>query len=230
MTAAVAPEFRAGHVEDAPVTPPFHGVFGAVGFGNQRKELFLVIVHVPEPSLGGFLVMLTVDLPMLLDAEVVLEVEQKIIGRHLTTGEEIFRHPIIVILDDIVIGDLTMRENVDEKFTIGLEPFGNALEQDLVVFHVLEHFDGDTAIENGFADPLEGDHVRGDDLDVVKSAFFGFGQDVFALGAGVRYRGDFRVGEMTCHPEGEGAPAATEFEDALAVGEFGAFAGDLQHP
>ena len=58
MAFAVAPEFGAGHVEDAPAGPPADGVFGAVGLRDEGEEFVLVIVRVAEPSLGGFLVVL----------------------------------------------------------------------------------------------------------------------------------------------------------------------------
>ncbi len=116
-----------------------------------------------------------------------------------------------------MVGVLAVGEYVDEKFTIGVEPVGNAFEQELIVLHVLEHFHGHDAVEAGFARALEADHVCGDDIDVVEVSFFRLGHDVLALGAGVGDGGDFRQGEMFRHPQRERSPAAAELENFLPV-------------
>ena len=72
----VAPELGAGHIEYAPIRPPFHRMFRAVCFTDQREKFRFVGVHVAQPGLRGFLVVLTVDLPVMFDAEVILEVKQ----------------------------------------------------------------------------------------------------------------------------------------------------------
>lgn len=41
-----------------------------------------------------------------------------------------------------------MQEDMDEQQPSGLEPAGNLAQQELVVFHVLEHFDAEDAIES----------------------------------------------------------------------------------
>ena len=41
------------------------------------------------------------------------------------------------------------------------------------------------------------------------------------LAAGVRHRGDLRMGEGAGHPQGQRAPAASEFKDGLPVSQIG---------
>lgn len=50
---------------------------------------------------------------------------------------------------------------------------------------MLEHFNGDAAVEDVGALALVVDHVDGLDLDVGEAALFGLGVDVILLGAGV---------------------------------------------
>ena len=46
VAAAVAPEFGASHVEDAPVGPPSDGLFRTVGFSDEREQFAFMVVHV----------------------------------------------------------------------------------------------------------------------------------------------------------------------------------------
>ena len=82
VAALVAPELGAGHVETAPPDPPFLGIGFTVGFGDEWFELGTCGVHAGEPGFGGFLIMAPADLPMCIDFEVALEVEEEVIGRH----------------------------------------------------------------------------------------------------------------------------------------------------
>ena len=122
---------------------------------------------------------------MVVDLEVVLKVEEEVVGRHLATSEEIAGHPVVFVFGFVVVGVFAVGEDVDEEFSAGFEPGGDALQQELVVLHVLEHFDGDGTVEDVGALALVVDHVDGLDLDVGESALFGLGVDVFLLGAGV---------------------------------------------
>ena len=49
-----APEFGAGEVEAAPPDPPFFGLVGTIGFGDEGFELIGVLVHEGEPGFRSF--------------------------------------------------------------------------------------------------------------------------------------------------------------------------------
>ena len=66
------------------------------------------------------------------------------------------------------------------------------------------------------------------DLQVGQPAPHRLGLDEGALRMRVRHAGDAAARVALGHPQAQRAPAATEFEHLLAIGEFGAFAGGLQ--
>lgn len=224
----VAPQLRASHEEYAPVVPPASDFVFAVGFGEDWFDGCGVGIHPFEPRVGSFFVVGARDVPVLGDAEMILEVEEGVVGRHLSAREKVFCHPVVFTFDLVVVCEFLVGEDVDEQFSRGFEPGRNLSEQALVIFQMLEHFDGNDAIElGGFR--LEIIDVNGFDRDVGEISRDELGFDPLALAAGIGNRGNFRVGVMLGHPEGERAPAAAEFEDGLPVGEFGAFAGEREH-
>ena len=110
----------------------------------------------------------------------------------------------------------------------GLSQRADALQQVLVVAHVLEHLDRDDAIEP-VGVQLEQVDVGGDDLDIAEAAFAAARLDEFALRTRIGDGRDARVRKSRGHPQRQRAPAAAEFEDMLAVGEFGALAVEAEH-
>jgi hypothetical protein len=56
---------------------------------------------------------------VIIDLQMVLKVEKEIIGRHLTTGEKVLGHPVIIAGNLEVVGILTMRKNVNEELPFG---------------------------------------------------------------------------------------------------------------
>ena len=112
LAVAVAPKLGAGHVEDAPVAPPLHRLVLAVGLAEERHDLGLVGVHFGEPRFGGLAVVHAANAPVGLDLQIVLEVKQQVIARHLTAGEEILRHPVGIARGLEVVGIFAMGENV----------------------------------------------------------------------------------------------------------------------
>jgi hypothetical protein len=67
-------------------------------------------------------------------------------------------------------------------------------------------------------------HVTGDDRDVVEIPLFRLGFDVLTLGVRVRDCGDIRARIVLRHPECQGTPAASEFEDRLTIHELSSLA------
>ena len=185
-------------------------------------------VHVLQPVLGGLLVVATVYLPIGDDLEVVLELEKEIVRGNLAAGEEVAAHPVRGVAGDEVVAEAVMRENVREEHPTGLQPARDVGEEALVIFEVLKHLDGDDAVElrGGGVEDVD---VGRDDREVGETTLLRLGVDVLFLGAGVGDRGDLRAGELFGVVEGEGAPAAAEFEDGLAVGELGALGVEGEH-
>lgn len=115
----VSPEFCTGHVEAPPPDPPFCGVSFAICFGDERLEYVGVFIHEGEPGVGGFFVVLTRDLPVVIYFEVVLEVEEEVVGGHLSTREKVASHPIGFVFRFIVVGVFMVGEDVDEELSTG---------------------------------------------------------------------------------------------------------------
>jgi len=227
FAAAEAPEFGAGHEKDAPVDPPADGLVGAVGLGEERADLGGMGVHVLQPGLGGLLVVGAVDAPVIFQGQIFLEIEEEIVAGHDAAGEEIAGHPVGGVASLEVVGEFAMGEDVDKEETVGAKPARDMGEEALVIFHMLEHFDGDDAVE-GLGD-IEAVHVAGDDAEVGEAAAGSFGIDVELLSGGVGDAGDEGVRVMFGEPEGEGAPAAAELKDVLAIGDLRAFTGEAEH-
>ena len=219
----VAPQFGTGEIENAPIGPPFLGIFWAVGLLEDRPDFVAMGVHIDQPGFGGFLVMGTIDAPVVFDGEIVLEVEEEIIGGHLSPGEEVAGEPIIWATVLVMVSEGVVGENVDEEFAMGVEPTGDFGEEPLVIFHMFEHLDTDNAIEG--RGEFEVVHIGGEDGEIFQASEGGLGIDVFLLGARIGHAGDLGRGIFFCHPKGERTPAATEFENADAVGKFGTGAG-----
>ena len=186
---AVAPEFGATHVKHAPVGPPFGGLVGAVGFGEEGHDLGAVGVHFLEPVLGGLLVVAAVYFPIGDELEVVLELHEKVVRRHLSTGEKIAAHPVGGVAGDKVVAQAMMREDVREEHPARFEPTRDMGEEALVIFEVFKHLDRDDAVElRGRG--VEDVDVAGDDREIREAATAGLGLDEFFLSAGVGDGGD----------------------------------------
>ena len=71
--------------------------------------------------------------------------------------------------------------------------------------------------------------VGGEHSDVVDAALLAACLDMFALWRGVGHRRDARIWKALGHPQGQRSPTATQFQDALAIGEFGTLSVDFQH-
>ena len=185
-------------------------------------------VGVLEPMLRSLSVVAAFDVPLRLKLEVVLEAAGEAVGGHDTAGEEVARHPVGRVLGRKMVGDILVREDVEEQLTAGFKPAGDAAHELAPVLHVLEHLDRHHAVE---ARSLGGEdvHIAGDDPDVLEAALRAFEFDVGALGGRVRDAGDAGVRIFIGHPERERTPAAAELEDLVAVPEFGARARAGQH-
>lgn len=78
--------------------------------------------------------MLSIDPPLLLNLEVSLEEEQQISRRHGATGEEVCRHPSLLV----IVWSRAMGEYVHEEFASRLQGSGNLGHEQFIVLHVLK--------------------------------------------------------------------------------------------
>ena len=77
VSVVVPEELCTADEKEAPVDEPLDGVFLAVGFGQDGHDLGLFLVDQDKPRLECALVVRSVDAPVALDFELVLEVEQQ---------------------------------------------------------------------------------------------------------------------------------------------------------
>jgi len=223
----VAPQFNAGHEEDAPAYEPLQRLVPAMDAGKQFQQFVSAPVHVDEPRLGGLLVVLAVHYPVVADLSIVLGIEQQVVGGHLAAGEKVLRHPVARVTDFEWVRESTMGKYVDEQQAIGIDPRSNFVKQALIVPHVLHHFDGNDAVK-----PLTGFEiidVGGDDAEVGKTPLESLVLDVLALGVRVRQAHDGAVGEPCRRVQRERAPSAPEIEDGMSVFDLCALCGEVQH-
>ena len=184
-------------------------------------------VHVLKPGLGGTGVVLPANHPVLFDPEIVLEIQQQIVGRHLASGKKVTRHPIRRPAVLVVVGDVFVGEDVDEEFAARRQRTRHLGHEQAVVLHVLEHLHGHHPIKPGLG--LKIVHVGRDNGQVPQSAPLSLGIDVRLLGARIGDPGDPRPGILFRHPKGERSPAAPELQDTLAVGQLRALTRERQH-
>src|SRR3954468_20603847 len=76
---------------------------------------------------------------------------------------------------------------------------------------------------------LQAVHVLRDHAHVLEAALAAAALDELALRTRVRYRRDAALWKMLRHPQRQRSPAATEFENVLAVGQLRAIAVQREH-
>ncbi len=121
-------------------------------------------VEIPEPVERGALVVLAIPPPVLFHLEQVGEVGDQVAAWHDAACEEVVGDPVGGIVDVEAVGRGAMREDVRQQAAIRAQPGAATLQQGAPVRHVLEHLDGDDAIETLVR--VEHIHVGGDDADV----------------------------------------------------------------
>jgi len=104
------------------------------------------------------------DPPLPLHPQVVLEVEEKVSGGHGTACEEMLRHPSRFE----IVGRGAVREDVDKEFAAWFEGCVDFAQEQLVVLHVLEEFDGNYAVIGVWRE-LVINYVSSDDLKVLET-------------------------------------------------------------
>ncbi len=148
---------------------------------------------------------------------------QQPVAGHDATTEEMSPHPVVIALglERVCVRGVT--EHVDEQAAVVAKPGRHALEEPRPVAHVLEHLDADDAIE--LPARVEVVHVGRSDFEVAHAARL----EKRPLRRRIRDGHDPRRGILRRHVQRERAPAATELQDILPVGESGPFAREREH-
>mmetsp|Transcript_21742 Transcript_21742/g.54628 ORF Transcript_21742/g.54628 Transcript_21742/m.54628 type:complete len:310 (+) Transcript_21742:116-1045(+) len=217
----VAEELRAREEEAPPPRGPQGLVVLAVDLLEDGPDGLHVGVHAPQPHLERLGVVHPVDRPLVDELEGVAEVEEEVVGRHGASREKVLAHPVVVPLRLEVVGEVLVAEDVDESLGARLEPLGHALEEEVIVLHVLKHLDRHDAVVLLAGGHREVVHVGRDHGEVLEAELPGPVVDVSLLVVGVGDAGDGALGEPLGHPQGEGAPAAPQLEHLLALLQLG---------
>ncbi len=104
-------------------------------------------VEVLEPVLRGALVVPAVPAPFGLDRETIRELPDQPVARHDSAGEIMLRDPVVLVVRGEPIRRVPVAEDMDEHASVRLEAIAHPLQQRPPVGHVLEHFDGNHAVE-----------------------------------------------------------------------------------
>src|SRR6266516_8229139 len=115
--AAVAPQLCAGEEEDAPVGEPGAGAARAVRPGEHLQDGRTIRVQPVDPRLGGAAVVLAADAPVCFEHEIALEPRQEVVRGHRPPGEELPRHPAVLV----GVREWAVREDVAEEAAVRLE-------------------------------------------------------------------------------------------------------------
>ena len=99
------------------------GACVAIGLRAGRRSTSLAMrVLIRQPRIRGLLVVRAATAPLLLDAQVALEPQQRVGRRHQAAGEEMASHPVVVAFGLERIHQFAMTEDMHEQFAAGAQP------------------------------------------------------------------------------------------------------------
>ncbi|KAI0559109.1 hypothetical protein FGB62_168g011 [Gracilaria domingensis] len=206
-----------GQVEGAPVRLPLGGV-GAVRAAQDGADVGDVAVKVLQPVLRRLRVVAPVHAPALHHPHVVLEEVQHVVAGHRAAREEVPPHPVAGAVRLEVVDVLDVAENVDEQLAVPVHPLGDLLQQRAVVFHVLEHLDGEHHVERVAPfDPLHLGDVRRAYRHVLVPFLARFFLDELALRPAVRHAANPAVWVVFANVQRQTAPPAPQVQHAHPV-------------
>ena len=128
LAVVVGKKFRACHVKNTPTLCPELGILGAVTLAKGFEHLIGMLILLEQPSLQRPAVVSTVDRPSCLFLQCFCRGRKQLRRRHDTSGEEIFRHPVLLAFRLKEISVLSVTEDMDEELASGLEPITDPLE------------------------------------------------------------------------------------------------------
>ena len=80
LTVAISPELRTGHEENSPALQPALGVLRPINISHYRQDMRAVSIKILQPGPGSFAVMQAIDMPVLIDRQVILKIKQELVG------------------------------------------------------------------------------------------------------------------------------------------------------
>ena len=82
----------------------------------------------------------SVNLPLFFNLQVFIEDTQKIVAGHDSAGEKVAAHPVGFTFRLKMVRIFLMRKNMDEEFSLRLQPLIDPAKKFFIVLHVFKHF------------------------------------------------------------------------------------------
>lgn len=138
LAIVISPQFGTRQKEESPIDIPFIALAFTIRFFQDWFEFSTLpmMIQIIQPSIGCAFVMCPINSPMLFTIKILSKVQQQIIRRHGTTGEEILTHPAIVKMITIVL----VGKNVNKEFARWFQKAMNFVQEVLIILHVFKHF------------------------------------------------------------------------------------------
>ena len=153
--------------------------------------------------------------------------EQQVVRRHGPTGEEGLGHPVAWILRLELVGELAVAKDVHEQHPSWSEPGRDPGHQPFIVFHVLEHLDGEHTIKAPMGFKLA--HIRHACLDVGQAPRPSLRFDIRLLCPRIRDGHDLAVRVLFGDPQAQRAPAAAQIQHLHPIFKLCPFTGEVKH-
>lgn len=158
----------------------------------MRPDLRAAGIHLAEPILACFGVVLATNPPLSNNLQIALEEEQEICTGHRAASEEMGRHPAVFE----VIWRVFVRKDVNKELAFGLQERVDLRKEKFIVLHVLEELDGEYTIESAFqwrGGEVIGGDIAGDNLQIAETFGACNRVDMKLLSLRVRKTSDLRA-------------------------------------
>ena len=142
VSTLIRKQLRARHIKDLPPIPPSYHLPLAIRLHKMRPNLLPTLNHLRQPVLASLGIVLPIHPPLPLDLQIALKIQQQIRTRHRPAREKMLRHPPALE----IIRRALVRENMHKSLAGEFEGATDFGEEQFVVLHVLEEFDGDYAV------------------------------------------------------------------------------------
>ena len=122
---------------------------GSVCGGEDWPDLVEIQIQSVKPSLQCFGIVVPIQAPVIHNTEILLEIEQEVIGGHRSPWEEVPCHPFSIWASVGVelIGKFPVTQNLHKEQSSRAEPPSNTVHQLFIVFHVLLRKGSTTSIQ-----------------------------------------------------------------------------------
>ena len=200
------------HVKYLPAIKPHRRLLLPIRLLQPRPNLLLTPIHLIQPILARSRIVRTTDPPLRAQRQVILEEMQQVRARHRPAREEMLAHPACF---EVVRG-VSVRKDMHEQLTLGLQCMSDLAHQQGVVLHVLEQLDADDPVVLPHRE-LVGDDIAREDGQILQPFPLRLALDVDPLRPRIRKRGDLGPREPLRKIQTRTAPTTPKIEHLLAV-------------